>query len=114
MATTATANNRVVPDDYPVYITDRWVSPSRIARIYQLLEEDKKFTPADMLRIQGDIVSLPDRFLAEQLLAAGAKAGQPSPRQAQAQPSTERVCRRAAQPARRASRSSPYSWCSVP
>lgn len=80
----ATANNRVVPDDYPVYITDRWVSPSRIARIYQILEEDKKFAPADMLRIQGDIVSLPDRFLAEQLLAAGAKAGQPSPRQTQA------------------------------
>src|SRR3990167_3701042 len=47
-----------------------WISPSRIARIFALLEEDKKFAPADFLRIQSDVVSLPDRFLAGQLIAA--------------------------------------------
>ena len=66
----ATANNRIVPDGYPYHLTDRWISPSRIARIFALLEEDKKFAPADFLRIQSDVVSLPDRFLAGQLIAA--------------------------------------------
>ncbi len=80
----ATANNRVVPEDYPYYVTDQWVAPARIARIYQLLEEDKQFTPDDFLRIQGDRVSLPDRFLAEQLLAAGAAASAHPPERAQA------------------------------
>lgn len=80
----ATANNRVVPDDYPYYLTDRWISPSRIARIFALLEEDRKFTPEDFLRIQGDILSLPSRFLAEQLVAAAAAAPAPPPARAEA------------------------------
>ena len=80
----ATANNRTIPDGYPYYITDQWISPARIDRIYQLLEEDKKFTPEDFLRIQGDIVSLPDRFLAEQVVAAGAATGNHPPERAQA------------------------------
>ncbi|MEE8200218.1 MAG: penicillin acylase family protein [Candidatus Acidoferrales bacterium] len=70
----ATANNRIVPDDYPYYLTDRWVAPSRIHRIFQLLQEEKKFTPEDFLRVQGDILSLPDLFLAEQVLAAARPA----------------------------------------
>ncbi|MGH9862381.1 MAG: penicillin acylase family protein [Candidatus Acidiferrales bacterium] len=80
----ATANNRTIPDGYPYYITDQWISPARIERIYQLLQEDKKFTPEDFLRIQGDIVSLPDRFLAAQLVAAGAAIGNHPPERAQA------------------------------
>ncbi|MFQ5663013.1 MAG: penicillin acylase family protein [Terriglobia bacterium] len=80
----ATANNRVVPDDYPYHLTDDWIAPARIARIYQLLKEEIKFTPEDFLRIQGDILSLPDRFLAKQLRAAGAKLGPHPPKRAQA------------------------------
>jgi penicillin amidase len=80
----ATANNRTVPENYPYYITEDWIAPARIARIYQLLEEEKLFVPEDLLRIQGDVVSLPDRFLAEQLLAAGATATTHSPPRAQA------------------------------
>ncbi len=67
----ATANNRVVPDNYPYQVTDQWIAPGRIQRIYERLSEERKFTPEDFLSIQGDIVSPPDRFLAEQLLAAG-------------------------------------------
>ncbi len=80
----ATANNRTVPDDYPYYMSDHWASPSRIARIYELLAEEKPFTPEDMLRIQGDVVSLHDRFLAQQLVAAGDTAGSHPPQRAQA------------------------------
>ncbi|HKZ52930.1 MAG TPA: penicillin acylase family protein [Candidatus Acidoferrales bacterium] len=83
-AVLATANNRTVPENYPYYITDDWIAPARVARIYQLLEEDKLFTPDDFLRIQGDVVSLPDRFLAEQLLAAGATVSAHPPERAQA------------------------------
>lgn len=79
----ATANNRVVPDDYPYYVTEGWIAPARVARIYQLLQEEKKFTPADFLAIQGDIVSRPDRFLAGQLVAAGSTVSSHPPERAQ-------------------------------
>lgn len=70
----ATANNRVVPGGYPVYITDQWMNPSRVHRIYQVLteavENGQKLTAEDLLRLQGDSMSLPDIFLAGQLAAA--------------------------------------------
>ena len=70
----ATGNNRVVPSGYPVYITDRWMNPSRIHRIYQVLtealESNQKLTPQDMLRLQGDIVSLPNLWVARHILDA--------------------------------------------
>ncbi|MGH9804201.1 MAG: penicillin acylase family protein [Candidatus Acidiferrales bacterium] len=75
----ATANNRTVPDNYPYYITDQWMSPARIGRIYQLLEEDRRFTPEDFLRIQGDVVSLPEKALAAHLVAAGVATPTPHP-----------------------------------
>jgi len=74
----ATANNRVTPVDYPHYITDDWAAPARVARIYELLESGTAFVPSDFLRIQADVVSIPDRFLAQQLVAAGAGADSPS------------------------------------
>jgi len=66
----ATANARVVGPNYPHYLTDRWASAYRTERIYELLAEKKKLRPEDCLAIQTDIVSLPHRFLAEQLLRA--------------------------------------------
>jgi penicillin G amidase len=73
----ATANGRVVPDGYPYFITHRWAEPFRTARIYQLLETGNRFTVEDMLRIQTDILSLEDQWLARELLAA-AKARPPA------------------------------------
>jgi len=78
----ATANGRIVPDDYPYFITARWEAPYRTARIFQLLREGGPFTSQDMLRIQTDILSLEDVWLAKQLLAAAEKA-QPSTPDAQ-------------------------------
>jgi penicillin amidase len=69
----ATANGRVVGPGYKHWFTDRWAPPYRTARIYQLLEGRKDLRPADFDAIQADVVSLPDRFLAQQMLEAAAK-----------------------------------------
>lgn len=66
----ATANGRVVPDDYPYFITSTWGAPYRTARIYQLLEAGTSFTVWDMLMIQMDIHPLDDEWLRERLIAA--------------------------------------------
>jgi penicillin amidase len=66
----ATANGRVVPDGYPYFITNRWDPPFRTARIFQLLRAGNAFTVDDMLSVQTDILTLEDKWLAEQLLKA--------------------------------------------
>ena len=75
----ATANGRIVPDNYPYFITAKWEAPFRTARIFQLLREGGAFTSSDMLRIQTDILSLEDEWLAKQLLAAAGKQPPSSP-----------------------------------
>jgi len=68
----ASANGRVVPDGYPIFITHQWEAPYRTARIFQLLEQPGKlFTVSDMMGVQADIHSLDDLWLAAQLVAAG-------------------------------------------
>ncbi len=66
----ATANSRVVPDGYPYFLTHDWAPPWRTARIFQLLEAGSRFTVPDMLRIDMDIHSLEDEWLAKRLLEA--------------------------------------------
>jgi penicillin G amidase len=66
----ATANGRIVPDQYPYFITSMWGAPYRTARIYQLLEAGNSFTVAEMQKIQMDIHPLDDEWLRERLLAA--------------------------------------------
>lgn len=68
----ATANGRVVPDGYPYFITHKWEPPYRTARINQLLRAGSRFSVSDMLRIQTDIHSLEDEWLAKQLVRAAA------------------------------------------
>src|SRR6266702_4791058 len=58
----ATANNRVVNDDYPYYITHEWLNGYRAQRIRDLLTSKapgEKLALSDMARIQGDQYSLP-------------------------------------------------------
>ncbi|MBI1941780.1 MAG: penicillin acylase family protein, partial [Acidobacteria bacterium] len=69
----ATANGRIVPDTYPYHLTSKWDAPYRTARIFQLLESGNRFSVADMLRVQSDIHSLEDKWLARQLVLAAAK-----------------------------------------
>ncbi len=54
-----TANNRVVDDSYPYYITNEWLNGYRAQRITNLLTSKKKLTPEDMARIQADQYALP-------------------------------------------------------
>ena len=46
------------------------MSPYRTQRLYKLLSAPKKFTPADMLAIQTDVISPYDRFCAERFVYA--------------------------------------------
>src|SRR5262249_7269261 len=76
----ATANSRISPDGYPYSISNGWEAPWRSARIYRVLESGKKFSVADMLSLQTDIYSEPDRFFAERFVYAVDHAAKPSDR----------------------------------
>ncbi len=53
----ATANNKIVPEDYPYPITNFYCSPDRVDRITELLLEKQKLDSEDFKRIQNDIYS---------------------------------------------------------
>jgi penicillin amidase len=63
-----TANNRVVDDSYPYYITNEWLNGYRARRIRDLLTSKKKLSLSDMATIQSDQYSLPAVELAPHLL----------------------------------------------
>ena len=65
-----TANARVVGPGYKYYITDRWESPYRTERIFDLLKDRKDLQPSDMNAIQNDIVAINDKTLADALVQA--------------------------------------------
>ncbi len=54
-----TANNRVVDDNYPYYITHEWLNGYRAQRIHDILTSKEIFTLEDMVTLQGDQYSLP-------------------------------------------------------
>jgi penicillin amidase len=66
----ATANARIVTDNYPYFIANDWVDAYRIERIDHLLENRSGLTPADMLRIQTDVHSEFDLLIAQRLAYA--------------------------------------------
>jgi penicillin amidase len=78
----ATANARTVGPGYKYYISDRQAGPYRTARLYELLAGRTGLTAEDCNAIQNDIVSLPNRFLADALVQA-AKVKQPADARAQ-------------------------------
>lgn len=57
----ATANNRVIDDTYPHYISHEWHNGYRAQRIRDLLTSKTKLISADMAAIQRDYYSLPAR-----------------------------------------------------
>jgi penicillin amidase len=84
----ATANARTVGPGYKYFLSDRWAGPFRTARIYELLAGRQDLTPADCNAVQNDILSLPDKFLAGQLIAA---VRVKSPKDARAQKLIEKL-----------------------
>ncbi len=66
-----TANNKIVPDDYPYFISCEWAEPYRAQRIVDLLQADDSLTVDDMRDIQADLFSIPGAVLREHVLRAG-------------------------------------------
>ena len=65
----ATANNKVVPDDYPYHLAYEWAAPFRAQRITELLAADDSVTVEDVQHIQAQTYSLPAEALRPYLLA---------------------------------------------
>lgn len=65
----ATANNKVVPDDYPYHLAYEWSSPYRAQRITDLLAADDNITLEDMRQVHAQTYSLPAEALCPYLLA---------------------------------------------
>jgi penicillin amidase len=57
----ATANSRVTTDSSPYPLTDEWMDPYRVERIYKSLDGRDGLTPRDMLAVQTDIYSEVDQ-----------------------------------------------------
>jgi penicillin amidase len=53
----ATANNKVVDDAYPHYISDLWEPASRIVRLREVLGHQTGFSVQDFERLQNDVFS---------------------------------------------------------
>ncbi|HEX6777624.1 MAG TPA: penicillin acylase family protein [Ktedonobacterales bacterium] len=63
-----TANNRIVGDDFPHFITHEYFGAYRAQRIIDLLNEKERLTPVDMAAIQGDFFSIPASQIVPHLL----------------------------------------------
>lgn len=57
----ATANHKVIPENYKHEIGFEWAAPFRFHRIEEVLRAGKNFTVADFERLQHDELSLPAR-----------------------------------------------------
>ena len=73
----ATANQRIVPDDYPYSISLEWGAPPyRARRIDQLLDATPRHTVASFAAMQGDVISLAARDLLPHIRHAAAASDQ--------------------------------------
>lgn len=70
-----TANHKVVPANYPHFITSEWQPPYRAERIAQLLAATPRHTVRSFARIQADVASLAMREVLPLLLAAQPASG---------------------------------------
>ena len=52
-----TANHRIVGDDYPHYVSDRWASPTRANRIHELLDNRARHDKQSFIDMQMDSYS---------------------------------------------------------
>lgn len=70
-----TANNKVVPDDYPYHLAYEWAAPYRAQRITALLAADDSITLEDIRDIQAQTYSLPAEVLSPYLFAIEPEEG---------------------------------------
>ena len=73
-----TANQRMIPEDFPYKVGNEWAEPYRADRITEVLrglaDGGHKITREDMERLQADVVSLPARHLIALLAPASRDA----------------------------------------
>jgi len=69
------ANNRVVPKDYPYFLTDDWAAPYRTERIQALLQTSGQASVATFSAMQADVTSLMARRFLPFLRQTRAKTG---------------------------------------
>jgi penicillin amidase len=69
-----TANNQMVPDSYPFYVTAYWDQGYRAQRINDLLTMTSRLTVADDEHIQADVYSIPAATLTPFFIEAGRSA----------------------------------------
>jgi penicillin amidase len=65
----ATANNKIVDESYPYYLSNQWEPDSRIVRIHELLTSKDKFSLADFAVFQQDITSAYTNKLLPEIIA---------------------------------------------
>ncbi|MBL4907183.1 MAG: penicillin acylase family protein [Sneathiella sp.] len=53
-----TANEKIVPDNYPYFITADWALPYRSARIKELLSQEEEHSVQTFMGLQSDVTSL--------------------------------------------------------
>jgi penicillin amidase len=72
----ATANHKMIPDDYPYNVGFEWYSVYRIKRIKEVLNQAKEhsLTAQDMADLQNDVTSIPARELVDLLREAAGSA----------------------------------------
>jgi penicillin amidase len=64
-----TANNKIVRDDYPHFLSSEWAAPYRARRIVDLLSATDAHTPESFRAIQADVFARPAQTLTPYLLA---------------------------------------------
>jgi penicillin amidase len=69
----ATANQNPFPPDFPYQVEGSFADKYRVQQIRALLQAKSKLTVEDMLRVQKDVYSAYDYFLAQQVVAAARK-----------------------------------------
>jgi penicillin G amidase len=77
-----TANQRMIPEDFPYKVGFEWAEPYRANRITEVLSADAttrhKVTLEDMERLQADVTSLPARELLRLLAEAVSDSSEPA------------------------------------
>src|SRR3546814_13851509 len=74
-----TANNKIVPDSYPYFLTTEWADPYRARRIDQLLKERDVHSVESFKQSQGDVLSLMAADLLPLMLSSPVKAAPRNP-----------------------------------
>ena len=70
----ATANHKVIGDDYPYHISHNWAQPYRQERIVEVLADAQGLTVADMQALQADVLDLHAREMVPLMTQALADA----------------------------------------